>query len=117
LLDTSGPGVIPQTVEAVNGLTVIPAGPVTANSSEILAPDAALKADPQSSGREHSPCEEGSRRSGDGPTSPRGKHDPARRVTFESVGGPKGGTSRGLAVSRETSRVWIRQDAEAQRRS
>jgi hypothetical protein len=83
----------------------------------VEAPDAALKADPQSSGREHSPCEEGSRRSGDGPTSPRGKHDPARRVTFESVGGPKGGTSRGLAVSRETSRVWIWQHAEAQRRS
>jgi polysaccharide biosynthesis transport protein len=36
LLDTSGQGVMPQAIEAVNGLTVIPAGPVTANSSEIL---------------------------------------------------------------------------------
>jgi hypothetical protein len=92
-----------------------PSGPVKGDRVEAL--DAALKADPLSPGRELQPCEEGSRRSGDGPASPRGKHDPARRVTFESVGGPTGGTSRGLAVSRETSQVRIWQDAEAQRRS
>jgi hypothetical protein len=78
--------------------------------------NAALKANPLSSGR----MPGGACRGAVEPVTvlrPRGEPITQRRRTFEEVGGPKGGTSERKAVSRETSRRRVWQDAEVQPRS